>query len=150
MQPPESTEESSDNSLDSRILATDSTSRRVEASFSFHCTSLYRKSEADKGGERIRKLHQTNSSGNARQAKEIRNRTGNDKGNNPVDWDQNSPQDLASLGGQRWGFKKLHENVVVDDLDTNVAVKRRSNYASITEMLAAKTVKEGKQKRLTL
>lgn len=105
MQPPEPAKESSDDPLDSRISATDGTSCRVEASFSFHCISLYRKSEADKSGEGIRKLHEAHSSGNARQSEEIGNRAGNDECNDPVDWDQNSPQDFASLGGQRRGFE---------------------------------------------
>lgn len=130
MQPPEPAKESSDDPLNPRISAADGTSRRVEASFSFHCISLYRKSEADKGGECIRKLHKTHSSGNARQAKEVGNRACNDKCNDPVDWDQNSPQDFASLGGQRRGIENLHEDVVVDDLDANVSVQSCSNNAS--------------------
>lgn len=38
-----------------------------------------------------------------------------DKGNSPVDWDQEDPDDFAGLGGERWHTEDFNTDVVVND-----------------------------------
>lgn len=71
---------------------------------------------------------QDTESGNHRcQTREVRNGSGNDKSNGPVDRDENNPGNFTALGGERREAEELDKDAVVQDLDTNVTVQSCSN-----------------------
>jgi len=76
---------------------------------------------------RVGELQNANSSHNTSKTREVRNTSSNDERNRPVNRDQSSPEDLSRLRGQRWSVEHLDENVVVQDLDTDVAVQTSSD-----------------------
>ena len=78
-------------------------------------------------GEGVGKLHEADGSGQAGKSEEVGDGAGEDKGDGPVEGNDDCPQQLAGLGGQRRCLEKFHQDIVVDDFDANVAVKGGSN-----------------------
>lgn len=57
----------------------------------------------------------------------LRDCTGNDEGQRPVDWHHSYPQELPRLGIQVWHAEKVSDDVLVQHLDSNIAVQRGGN-----------------------
>jgi hypothetical protein len=79
------------------------------------------------GGEGIGKLHDTHGRDHARDVGELRNGRRNDESSRPVDWNHDTPKDLASLVGECRAFEEILNKVLVDDFDTDVPIKASSN-----------------------
>jgi len=72
--------------------------------------------------KRVCKLHETYCSSHICQAEEIRNGSCEHECYGPVDWDDDCPEEFAALSLERWGVEEFHEDVVVEDFDSDVAV----------------------------
>ena len=55
--------------------------------------------------------------------KVIRDRSGDDECNDPPNWHDDGIQDLSILRDQRRSVEYLHQDVVVEHFDTNVAIQ---------------------------
>jgi hypothetical protein len=79
------------------------------------------------GREGIGKLHDAHGRDHARDVGELRNGRRNGESSRPVDWNHDTPKDLASLVGERTAFEEILNKVLVDDFDTDVPIKTSSN-----------------------
>jgi len=109
------------------VVQSDDASGRVEAFAFLQSVLLDTIPESDHWRECVRELHEADSRGDACQTKEIGNRGCEDEGDDPVDWDDDRPENLAAFGNECWCVEPLHEQVIVDDFDANVTVESSSN-----------------------
>jgi hypothetical protein len=79
------------------------------------------------GGEGIGKLHDAHGRNHSRDVGELRNGRRNDESSRPVDWNHDTPEDLAPLLGERRTIEEILNKVLVDDFDTDVPIKASSN-----------------------
>jgi hypothetical protein len=79
------------------------------------------------GGEGIGKLHDAHGRDHARDVGELRNGRRNDESSRPVNWNHDTPKDLAPLLGERRAIEEILNKVLVDDFDADVPIKASSN-----------------------
>jgi hypothetical protein len=79
------------------------------------------------GGEGVGKLHDAHGRDHARDVGELGNGRSNDESSRPIDWNHDTPKDLAPLLGERRPIEEILNKVLVDDFDTDVPIKASSN-----------------------
>lgn len=109
------------------IETCDLSSGRVETLAGLHGMLSDFKAEHEKGREGVGKLQDADGCDQGRQVRKLRDRGGDDEGDDPIYGNDADPQEFASLLGQRWKMEDIREEVVVKDLDTDVAVKSRGD-----------------------
>ena len=77
--------------------------------------------------KRIRQIEQRRGGYDADEAKVIWNRCCNNKGNSPPDGYDGGVEDFAAVGNEGRCTEDVHEDVVVEDLDTDVAIQAGSD-----------------------
>lgn len=117
-------EESADPSLDATIVALHHARYRIEALTRLHCVSLDEVAKCKHRGKRVGELHKADRCRDADEAEEIRDRGGDDESDCPVDWNDTGPDPFAAFGEKGRRVEKFHQDVVVEDFDTDVAVQR--------------------------
>jgi len=91
------------------------------------CIFLNLNTHVQNGGEGVGKLHDAHGRDHARNIGELRNGRRNDESGRPVDWNHDTPKDLAPLLGERRTIEEILNEILVDDFDTNVPIKASSN-----------------------
>ena len=119
--------ETSDPSLHFGIEASDLSSTLVKAFTLFERAHLDVVSKVKQRREGVRKLQDANGSDEAGQIGELRDGGGDDEGDGPVDWNNDDPQEFARTGAEGRELEELHEDVLVDDFDADVAVQGSSD-----------------------
>lgn len=79
------------------------------------------------GGEGVGELHDADGGDEGGDVGELRNRRGNDEGCGVVEGNEEDPQGLALLGSEVGAAEHVLNDVLVDDLDTNVAIENSCN-----------------------
>lgn len=69
----------------------------------------------EKRWEGVRELSDTDGTNDTHECVEVGDDGTDDKGNSPVDWDQEDPDYFTGLGGKRWHAEDFNTDVVVDD-----------------------------------
>ena len=123
-------EESAHPSLNAAIVERDFACCRVKALTRLHRVSLDEVAKCKYGREAVSELHEANRCCHVGEAEEVRDRGGEDEGEGPVDWNNAGPEDLAAFREKGGRMEELHEDVVVDDFDADVAVQRGRNEAT--------------------
>ena len=77
--------------------------------------------------KRIRQIQQRRGGYDTDEAKVIWNRCRDDKGDSPPDGNDGGVENFAAMGNERRGTEDVHEDVVVEDLDTDVAIQSGSD-----------------------
>lgn len=96
---------------------------RVKRRLALHGLLLDDIAEAEQGREGVCELDEEHGGGQADESEEVGDGGGDDVGDAPVDGHHDRPDMLTLARGQGWEVEKLDQDVVVDDLDTNVAVQ---------------------------
>jgi hypothetical protein len=109
--------------LDSTIMTSSHASRWVVSLSLLHGVALDHCTKHENGWESISELQNAKSSDKSRQGREVGDSSGNDKGERPVNWDHANPNELSGLLGQIGEAKDLLEDVLVENLDSDVAVQ---------------------------
>lgn len=120
---------SSNPSLNAVVLALDSSSGGVKCFVWKNRVTLGFEADHQDWWEGVRELQDTQGSDECRKQGDLRNSGGDDEGENPIDWHKGNPYPLAPLRLEAWEFEEVGSNVVVDDFNTNVAVKTCGNDA---------------------
>lgn len=79
--------------------------------------------------ERVRELDDGGGADNRHKAEVIGDGAGDDEGDGPPNRHDHHPQRLAAFGGQRRRLQQIHQHVVVEDLDADVAVEAGGDEA---------------------
>ena len=104
-------------------MARDAAGGRVEALVGAHGVLLDEVPERERGGEGVAELDDAEGGDDGDEAEEVRDGGGDDEGDGPVDGDDDGPQDFALVGRQRREFEQIHQDVVVQHFDADVAVE---------------------------
>lgn len=117
--------ESSDPALQSARASGDNASVGVKAValVCAHSHPLNVVAQGNERGQSVRQVEQRGGRDDGDEAKVVGNSRGDDEGNAPPDGHQRSVEELAGLGCKRRCLQDVHKNVVVEHLDTNVAVQ---------------------------
>lgn len=123
--PNASSPESADPTLQSLRMSCDDTSVGVKALALLlaHSHSLNVVAQSNEGWQGVRQVQQRGGGNDGNEAKVVGDSRGDDEGNAPPNRYQRGVEELARLRRQRGRLQHVHENVVVEDLDTDVAVK---------------------------
>lgn len=115
--------------LDTLVPAHDETCDGVEALAlaCLHRVEVDVVAEDQDGRKGIAKLNDGNGADDRHEAEVIGNGGRDDEGDRPPDGHDDHPQDFAVLGDQGRGLEQIHEDVVVKDLDADVAVQARGD-----------------------
>ena len=79
--------------------------------------------EGEPGREGVCELDDAEGGDDGDEAEEVGDGGGDDEGDGPVDGDDDGPEDFAFAGGEERGVEEVHEDVVVEDFDADVAVQ---------------------------
>ena len=97
-------------------------SSRIKALTGLHRMPLDEIAQSQHRRERVAELHDTECRNDGNQAEEIRDGGRNDESDGPVNGNDDGPEDFAFLGGQRGRAEQIHEYVVVEHFDADIAV----------------------------
>ena len=114
-------------SLQPAIQTRVSTRGWVEGFFREHGILLDLETKLENGWEGVCERKDANCADETRDVRELGDGCGDDEGQRPVGGDHGNPEDLAHPDGERGSAEELLEDVIVDDLDTNVAVQGGSD-----------------------
>jgi hypothetical protein len=110
-------------SLNAAIMINDLARSGIEAFALLHGVLLDEVAEGNHGRETVGELHEAHGGCQAREPEEIGDGGGQDECNGPVDGDDACPKNLTAAGQERGCVEELHEEVVVENLDADVAVE---------------------------
>ena len=126
--------EAPDPALGARISADDRSRRRVEAVAALaraaHGIKVDVVSHSEDRRKRVGKLDDGDGGDNGHEAKVVRDGGGNDEGNGPPDGNDDDPKNLAHPRRKRRRAQKVHEHIIIEDLDADVAVQARGNQTT--------------------
>ena len=88
---------------------------------------LYIISHRKERRKRVRQIQQSRGGYDTDEAEVIWNRCCDDKGDGPPDRYDGGVEDFPTAGDKRRCIEEVHEDVVVDDFDANVAIQSSSN-----------------------
>ena len=100
---------------------------RIEALIAAQRAPLDEIADGQGGREGVAELDDTEGGHDGDEAEKVGDGRSNDKGDGPVDRHDYGPENLAVLGGERGKVEEVHEDVVVEDLDADVAIQTGSN-----------------------
>lgn len=123
-------EVSTHDSLEATIVSSDDSSSGIKAFPWKNCIELDLETQEEYRWEGIGELENAERGDEGCQAEEIRNRGSDDKGTRPVDWYERSPDYLSFLCGQRRCTEEVGEDIVVQDLDADIAIETSSNQCA--------------------
>ena len=118
---------SSNPSLESRVPVLDNASGWIERLVGKDGITLRFEANHQHRWEGIGELQDTQGSDECREQRDLRNGRGNDEGQNPVYWHKSNPYPLAPLRLEEWKLEQVSAEVVVENLDTNIAVETCRN-----------------------
>ena len=110
-------------SSEARIQMCDPSGGRIETLAGLHGMLPDFEAKHEERREGVGELQDADGGDEGGQVRELRDRGGDNEGDDPIDWHNAHPQELASLLGQRGKVEHIREEIVVKDLDTDVAVK---------------------------
>ena len=122
--------EAADPSLHAVVVAGDAAGGGVEALVGAHRVLLDEVAEREDGRERVAELNDTEGRHDGDEPEEIGDGGRDDEGEGPVDRDDDGPEDLTLVGGQGREVGEIHQDVVVQDLDPDVAVETGGDNAT--------------------
>ena len=108
-------------------MAHDAAGGGIEALVRAHGVLLDEVPQRERGREGVAELDDAEGSDDGDEAEEVGDRGRDDEGHGPVDGHDDRPEDLALLGGEGREAEQVHEDVVVQDLDADVAVQARGD-----------------------
>ena len=125
-------EEAADPALDRGLVSgrpgrwRDRSPRRV-GRMAFFWMSI---AQGEQRGQRVRQVQQHRGGHDTDEAKVVRDGGRDDEGDDPPDGDDGGVDELAARGDEGRSLEEVHEDVVVEDLDADVAVQTGGDEAS--------------------
>lgn len=122
---PRATKEAADETADTAVVANNLASGGIKALALRRSNGvpLREVPERQKRREAVAELDDTEGGDDGDEAEEVWDTGGDDEGNGPVDGYDDAPQDVAGPRGERGRAEEIHEDVVVEDFDADVAVQ---------------------------
>lgn len=75
-------------------------------------------------------MNEANSCRHVGEAEEVRNGGCEDEGDDPVEGHDAGPENLSLLRDERGSIEKLHKDIVVENFDSNIAIKCSSDQTT--------------------
>ena len=104
-------------------------SRWVESLTALNGTFLDLEAQIHHRWEGVGELQNASCRDEPSQIAHLGNGRGNDKRNGPVHWHNSAPGQFACLGSKARKLEEVHEHVVVNDFDANVAIEQGRDKA---------------------
>ena len=127
---PRAIEEAADPAPHAAVVVDGVAGSRVEALAVLHSALVDGVAEREYGRERVRELYGAEGREDGDEAEEVGDCGGHDVGDRPVDGHDGGPEVLALLGGERGRGEEVHEDVVVEYFDADVAIERGGDDAA--------------------
>ncbi len=123
VEPPLISKETSDPSLQAAIMHRDDARGGIKALPFLQGVLLDAVAEGEQWWEGVCELHETDCGSHTCKPEEIGDGGGNDESDGPVDGDDDCPEDLAAFGNESWRVEPLHEEIVIDHFNADIAVQ---------------------------